>query len=189
MEVKVKTKSVQGRTKEMVLVALMAAVICDIAPISLLLPISPIPISMATLAIYITVYVLGMKQGTISCLIYLFIGLAGLPVFSSFTGGAGKLFGSTGGYLIGYIFMALISGFFIEKYSAKLWKHLVGMLLGTLVCYLFGTIWLTYQANMDFYAALWAGVIPFIPSDLVKMGIALGVGPAVRKQLKKAGLN
>ena len=189
MDVKVKTKTVQGRTKEMVLAALMAAVICVIAPISLLLPISPVPISMATLTIYITVYVLGMKRGTISCMIYLFIGLVGLPVFSSFTGGAGKLFGPTGGYLSGFVFMTIICGFFIEKYPAKRRMQLVGMLLGTLACYLFGTIWLAYQANMDFYAALLAGVIPFIPGDLVKMGIALGVGPVVRKQLKRTGLN
>ena len=65
----------------------------------------------------------------------------------------------------------------------------MGMLLGTFVCYFFGTIWLAYQANMDFYAALLAGLIPFIPGDLVKMGIALGVGPVVRKQLKRTGLN
>ena len=67
--------------------------------------------------------------------------------------------------------------------------HFIGMVLGTAVCYLFGTVWLAYQAGMGFYAALGAGVIPFIPGDLVKIIIALIAGPVIRKQLRRAGLN
>lgn len=182
-------KSAAIDTKTMALVALMAAVTCILGPLSLTIPVSPVPISFTNLAVYFTVYVLGMKRGTISYLIYLLIGLAGIPVFSAFTGGPGKLFGPTGGYLIGFIFMALICGFFIEKWPSKLYLHFSGMVLGTAVCYLFGTVWLAYQANMGFYAALAAGVIPFILGDLVKIVIALLAGPAIRHQLKRAGLN
>lgn len=176
------------KTKIMALIALMAAVTCILGPLSLAIPISPVPISFTNLAVYFTIYVLGTKNGTISYLIYLLLGLVGLPIFSGFSGGAGKLFGPTGGYLIGFIFMALICGFFIEKWSAKLYLHFIGMILGTAVCYLFGTVWLAFQANMDFSAALAAGVIPFIPGDLVKIIIALLVGPIIRKQLKRAEL-
>lgn len=184
-----KENSAAINTKTMALIALMAAVTCILGPLSITIPISPVPISLTNLAVYFTVYVLGMKRGTISYLVYLFIGLVGLPVFSGFSGGAGKLFGPTGGYLIGFIFMALICGFFVEKWPSKLYLHFAGMVLGTVVCYLFGTIWLAFQGNMDFYAALAAGVLPFIPGDLVKIMIALLAGPVIRKQLKRAGLN
>ena len=178
-----------SKTKSMVIIALMAAVTCILGPLSLAIPISPVPISLTNLAVYFTVYVLDRKRGTISYLLYLLIGFAGVPVFSAFTGGPGKLFGPTGGYLIGFIFMAYICGFFIDKWPSKLYMHFIGMILGTAVCYLFGTVWLAYQAEMGFYAALGAGVIPFIPGDLVKIIIALIAGPVIRKQLRRAGLN
>lgn len=179
----------QAKAKTMVLIALMAAIICILGPISLTIPVSVVPISLTNLAVYFTVYVLGMKRGTVSYLVYLLLGLVGLPVFSGYTGGAGKLFGPTGGYLIGFIFMALICGFFIEKWQSKLYMHFLGMVLGTIVCYIFGTVWLAIQAHMGFYQALAAGVLPFIVGDLVKIILALLAGPAIYKQLKKAGLN
>ena len=104
-----------NKTKTMALIGVMAAVTCILGPLSLAIPVSPVPISLTNLAVYFAIYVLGMKRGTISYCIYLLLGLIGLPVFAAFTGGAGKLFGPTGGYLIGFIFMALICGFFIEK--------------------------------------------------------------------------
>ena len=178
-----------GKTKTMALIGVMAAVTCILGPLSLAIPVSPVPISLTNLAVYFAIYVLGMKRGTISYCIYLLIGLAGLPVFAAFTAGAGKLFGPTGGYLIGFIFMALICGFFIEKWEKKLYMHFIGMVLGTAVCYFFGTAWLAYTAHMGFAAALAAGVIPFIPGDLAKIIIAMIAGPVIRKQLKRAGLN
>lgn len=181
--------SFANKTKTMALIGVMAAVTCILGPLSLAIPVSPVPISLTNLAVYFAIYVLGMKRGTISYCIYLLLGLIGLPVFAAFTGGAGKLFGPTGGYLIGFIFMALICGFFIEKWEKKLYMHFIGMVLGTAVCYVFGTAWLAYTAHMGFAAALAAGVIPFIPGDLVKIIIAMIAGPIIRKQLKRAGLN
>lgn len=131
-----------NKTKTMALIGVMAAVTCILGPLSLAIPVSPVPISLTNLAVYFAIYVLGMKRGTISYCIYLLLGLIGLPVFAAFTGGAGKLFGPTGGYLIGFIFMALICGFFIEKWEKKLYMHFIGMVLGTAVCYVFGTAWL-----------------------------------------------
>jgi biotin transport system substrate-specific component len=172
--------------QQLAVIGVMAAVICILAPFSI--PIGVVPISFTNLAIYIAMYVLGRKKGTISCLIYLLIGLVGVPVYSGFTGGPGKLFGPTGGYLIGFAFMALISGIFIDRFITKMYLCFVGMLLGTAVCYLLGTIWLAYQAGLSFHAALAAGVIPFIPGDLIKMILAMLIGPQLRKALNKAGL-
>lgn len=178
-----------GKTRQMVLIALMTAVTCILGPLSLAIPISPVPISLTNLAVYFTIYVLGTKLGTISYLVYVLLGLVGLPVFSAFTGGPAKLFGPTGGYIFGFIFMAIISGIFIEKWSSGLYMHFIGMAIGTAICYFFGTVWLAYQTGMGFYAALGAGVIPFIPGDLVKIVIALIAGPVIRKRLLRAGLN
>lgn len=170
------------------LVGVMAAVICVLGPLSIPLPFSPVPISLTNLAIYFTMYIIGMKRGTISYIIYLLIGFIGVPVFSAFTSGPAKLLGPTGGYLIGFIFLAVISGFFIDKWPKKLWLHLIGMIAGTAVCYLFGTAWLAYQGGYTFYQALWAGVILFIPGDLVKIVISMLLGSQIRKRLNGAGL-
>ena len=174
-------------TKTMVMISLMAAVICILGPLSLAIPISPVPISLTNLAVYFTMYVLGTKHGTISYLVYLLIGLIGIPVFSGFTGGPAKLLGPTGGYLIGFICMTLISGLCIEHTENRN-LHFLGMCLGTAVCYLFGTVWLPRLTGMSFNAALGAGVIPFIPGDLAKIVIALLIGPTIRSRLRQAGL-
>ena len=179
-------------TYQLTLTAVMAAVICVLGPISMAIPISPVPISLASMAVYLAVTVLGMKLGTLSCLIYLLLGLVGLPVFSGGSAGAAKLFGPTGGYLVGYLFLALIAGAFVGRYTENKWKSIafaaLGMVLGTMVLYALGTAWLAYSAGMDFQAALWAGVIPFIPGDLVKMVIAVLLGSAVRGRLLRAGI-
>ena len=177
------------KVKTIVLIGLMTAVTCVLGPLSVPLPFSPVPISLTNLAIYFTVYVIGTKRGTMSYLIYLLIGFVGVPVFSAFTSGPGKLLGATGGYLIGFIFMAGVFGIFIEKWPSKLYLHFIGMVLGTIVCYLFGTVWLAYQAGMSIQAAALAGVIPFIPGDIVKILLAVMVGPQIRKRLYAAGLN
>lgn len=173
--------------KLIALVGMMAAVTCVLGPLSIPLPISPVPISLTNFAIYLAIYVLGTKKGTLSYLIYMLIGLAGVPVFSAFTGGPGKLLGPTGGYLFGFIFMALICGIFIDKFQQR-YLQFIGMVLGTLVAYFFGTVWLAWQAQMTFQAAMAAGVLPFIPGDLAKIIICLLIGPEIRKRLRAAGL-
>ena len=170
------------KTRSMAVIALMAAVICILGPLTLSIPVSPVPVSLANLAILFSVYILGAKRGTVSVLVYLLIGLAGVPVFSGFTGGAGKLLGPTGGYLIGYLFLAAVSGWFIDRFTNR-GIHFLGMCLGTAVLYGFGTLWLARVAGMSFSAALAAGVLPFIPGDLVKMVIVLVAGSEIRRRL------
>ncbi|MCI8937526.1 MAG: biotin transporter BioY [Lachnospiraceae bacterium] len=175
-------------TKNLALIGLMSAVLCILGPISLPIPISPVPISLGMLGVYLTVYILGMKKGTISVCIYLLLGLVGLPVFTAFGSGIGKVLGPTGGYLLGYIFIALIFGFFIDKWKTNQVFIFLGMILGTAVCYLLGTAWLAKQGGMSFAAALAAGVLPFIPGDLAKIVLTMLVAAPVRGALWKAGI-
>lgn len=175
-------------TQQMALIGLTTAVICLLSPFSIVLPLSPVPISLGTFAIYLTLTILGRRRGFISVTIYLLLGFAGLPVFTGFTGGAGKLLGPTGGYMIGYLFMALIYGSFVDRWARRHFICFLGMLFGTAVCYAFGTIWLAMQSGLDCRAALTAGVLPFIPGDFIKMGLALTIGYQIRMRLKKAAL-
>ena len=125
------------RTKQMVLIALMTAVTCVLGPLSIPLPFSPVPISLTNFAIFLAIFVLGMKSGTISFIIYLLLGAVGVPVFSSFRGGFQVLAGPTGGYLIGFIFLALIMGFALDHFDRKLVPTIIGMIIGMAVCYAF----------------------------------------------------
>lgn len=166
--------------------ALMAALICVLGPLSI--PIGPVPVSLAPFAIFLTVYVLGWKMGTASVCIYLLLGLVGLPVFSGFTGGAQKLLGPTGGFLVGYILTALIAGYFIDRFRSNMLLQFLGSLLGLAVLYAFGTVWLMYQAHLGLGAALQAAVLPFVILDILKILLALMVGKAVRGALVQAHL-
>ena len=167
-------------TQQMALVAIMTALTCILAPFSL--PIGPVPISLTNLVIYFSLYLLGWKLGTLSYVIYLLIGLVGVPVFSGFTAGPAKLFGPTGGYLIGFIPMAIIAGIVIDKFTNR-GIQILGMIVGTAICYAFGTAWFCFQSGYTVGAALAVCVIPFIPADLCKMVIAMIIGPMVRKRL------
>ncbi len=185
-------------TRRLALCAVMAAVICVLAPISI--PIGPISITGGTLAIYLTVYLLGGVWGTVSTLVYLLVGFVGLPVFSNYMGGTERLLGPTGGYLVGYLPMALLAGAVVQwsvhrfdergKAGAAiaLVVQFAGMALATAVLYAFGTAWYCVQAGVDLQKALAACVLPFIPWDLIKMVAALAVGMPVRRRLEQAGL-
>lgn len=175
-------------TKRIALIGLMTAVICALGPISFPLPISPVPVSLGVLGVLLAAYLLGMKWGTVSCLIYLLIGLVGVPVFTGYSGGVGKVLGPTGGYLIGYLFLSLLTGFFVGKWPTKWPLHLAGMILGTAAMYLFGTLWLGYLMKYSFLEALWIGAILYIPAELIKITITLSLGGLIRRQLMRAGL-
>ena len=184
MQTVVKKKSIG--TKEMALIGVMTAITCIAAPFSIYLPVSPVPLTLVSLALYFSLYVLGTKKALISYVIYLAIGFVGLPVFSGFTGGIGKVAGPTGGYLIGFLFMIPVSGILLEKLPKKIRFQIPALILGTLVCYLFGTLWLCVQLKMNFAGGLGVGVVPYLPGDLAKIVIASMAGPAVAKTVNRA---
>lgn len=165
--------------------AVMAAVTCVLAPLSI--PIGPVPISLTNLAIYFSLYLLGWKWGTVSYVVYMLLGAVGLPVFSGFTGGMWKLLGPTGGYIVGFIPMAVIAGLIIDKFRNR-GIQLLGMAVATAVCYAFGTAWYCFEAGVQVAPALATCVFPFIPFDLAKIVIAMLAGPVLYGRLERAGL-
>ena len=185
-------------TRQLTLCAVMAAVMCVLAPISI--PIGSIPVTGGTLAVFLTAYLLGPWRGLAATVAYLLAGFVGLPVFSSYMGGAGRLLGPTGGYLVGYLPMVLLAGLAAElalRYFSGRGKtgqvlalvlQFLGMVLATAVLYTFGAAWYCVQAGADLHTALAACVLPFIPFDLVKIVLALAVGFPVRRRLERAGL-
>ena len=192
------TAKTKINTRQLTLCAMMAAVMCVIAPISL--PIGPISVTGGTLTVYVTAYLLGPWRGLAATAAYLLAGFAGLPVFSNYMGGAGRLLGPTGGYLAGYLPMMLLAGLAAElalRYFDGKGKRgqipalaipFLGMVLATAVLYAFGTAWYCVQAGVDLQTALAACVLPFIPFDLIKMVLALLTGVPVRRRLERAGL-
>ena len=184
--------------RQLAICAVMAAVMCVLAPISI--PIGVISITGGTLAIYLTAYLLGAKRGLVTTVVYLLVGFVGLPVFSNYMGGAERLAGPTGGYLVGYLPMVLLAGAAVE-FSLRKFEHqgkkgavlaaiiqFFGMVLATAVLYAFGTAWFCVQAGVDLQKALAACVLPFIPFDLAKIAVALLVGTPIRRRLELAGL-
>ena len=161
---------------------LMTAILCILGPISIPLPFSLVPISLTTLGIYLAIYILGMKQGTLCTILYLLLGFVGLPIFSGFSGGIYKLVGPTGGYLIGYVFLAMITGAFIDKWPSRPILHFTGMWIATIVCYLPGTLWLAYQSGITLPAAFTAGVLPFILGDMAKIICSILLGKTICKR-------
>ncbi len=167
---------------EMTVMALMTAVTCILAPMSI--PIGTIPVTLTNLVLCFSVILLGKKKATISFLIYLLIGAVGVPVFSGFTGGIGKMVGPTGGYLIGFLFLTWIGGIFTERHPGKPLWYAVGMILGTVCIYIFGTIWYMILMKTEFWYALSVCVFPFVIFDALKILAACTVGETIRKRIK-----
>lgn len=172
--------------KDMTQIAIITALLCILAPMSI--PIGPVPVSLTGLIIYLSLYVLGMKKGTLSLLIYLLIGAVGLPVFSGYTGGLAKLTGATGGYLVGFLFITLIGGYAVDRWPGKYWLHFIAYVVSTAICYALGTAWFVYLMQCTLGYALSVCVTPFILVDICKMVIGILVGPQVRKRLAKANV-
>lgn len=175
-----KTKSL---LQTLALIALSASLLCVISPFAIPLPY--IPITLATFAIYVCSSVLGAAKGTISVLLYLAIGIVGVPVFSGFQGGVQKLFGPTGGFLIGFLLMAFVTGFVADRFENKKYMYAVGMVLGTILCYILGTVWLMQYAKISLVAALPLAVFPFLAGDAIKIIAATQIAPVVRKAISK----
>lgn len=173
-----KTFSVQ----KMAIIALMTAILCILAPISIPVFISPVPISLGVLAIYLTAYVLSPLDATISVIIFILLGTFGLPVFSGYSGGLSKLVGPTGGYIIGFLFTVYISSLFIHMKKGIIFD-VVGMITGLALCYILGTIWFSYQQGKGFIASLLLCVVPFLIGDAIKIIVAVILGTQINKRL------
>lgn len=163
-------------------VALMAAFAAVAAQITI--PIEPVPFTLQPLAVFLAGLLLGPRLGALAMGIYVLVGAVGVPVFAGFRGGLGALFGDTGGYLLSYPLAAALAGMAAGAVAnaSRRRGFVTGVLWGTValaVIYTLGATWLAVLANLSPTAALAAGVLPFVPFDLIKVGLAVLVAVAV----------
>ena len=175
MSDKVSSHLSKNRIKTYVLISLFTAII---AVCSFITVPAAVPFTLQTLGIFTALSVLGGKRGTVCTVLYILLGILGIPVFSGFSAGLGHLLGATGGYIIGFIFLSLcyliITAVFGNKFTVKA----VGLVSGLLICYLFGTLWymavyLKTLTTDAFISTLSVCVLPFIIPDLIKIALAL----------------
>ena len=176
-----------SKTLDLVYIAIAAAIIAVCSWISI--P-TLIPFTMQTFAVFFVLSFLGGKRGTAAILVYLLLGLIGIPVFSNFTGGIGVLLGPTGGYIVGFVLIGLIYWLAVLIGGNKLWIETVSLVFGLVVLYAFGTVWYIkiYTARtgtIGLLTALSLCVFPFILPDLLKLCMALLLSRRIAKIKKK----
>ena len=163
--------------RKMVLCSLFASLMAVCAWISI--PVPPIAVTLQTFGVLMALGVLGGKWGTIAVLLYLFMGMAGLPVFSGFQGGAAVLLGPTGGFLWGFLL-----GGIVYRMTEKLGKFPASVLC-QLTCYFCGCIWFRYWAGgVGFGAAVLTCVVPYLIPDGLKLWLAWHLSGRIGRQLK-----
>lgn len=160
--------------KSICLVGVFTALMCVLSPLSI--PLDPVSITLATLVIYIIGATFDYKIAVLPVVLYLLLGMAGLPVFSKFQGGIQVLFGPTGGYLFGYIPCVFLISLLTSKFPNKKWLYPIAMIIGTVVLYAFGTLWFVLYLKYDIYKALLVCVVPFLPGDTFKIAVACLIG-------------
>ena len=170
------------RLRQLTMTSAAAAVMGVLAPWGA--AIGPIPVTLCTLLIYLMAYVLRPKGCVAAVTVYILMGLAGLPVFSGFAGGAAVLAGPTGGFVLGYPVMALICA----VSAGRPGRGLAGMCLSTAVLYAMGTAWYCLQTGVGLWGGIAVCVLPCLPGDGIKIAAAVAVGPALRDRLSRAGL-
>ena len=171
-------------TRDLVLTAMFTAILCVMSQISI--PIQPIPFTLSLFALFLIGALLQPRYAFLAVIVYLLLGAFGVPVFSNFRGGLMHLTGPTGGYLMAYPLMTVVTALFY-KFGKK---HRIislglGMTISLLLCYLIGTLWFTHITGKTLYVALTLCVFPFIPFDIVKIVLAISVSLLIRKALIK----
>ena len=162
------------KIRNMALCALFAALLAICAWIAI--PVGDVAITMQTFGIFLTLGVLGGKRGTVAVVLYLLLGIVGLPVFSGFQGGLGTLMGATGGYIAGFLAAALIYWPVTALVQDKKFSRLLGMVLGLFACYLLGTVWFLWGylsgGSLSLGAVLLKCVVPYLLPDTAKLLLA-----------------
>ena len=167
--------------RSMIFVSLMAVVIALCSWLSV--P-SVVPFTMQTFAVFSALLLLGGKRGFLAVGLYILLGAFGLPVFSGFRGGIGALLGPTGGYILGFLLTALLYWILEGRLHS-----LIPLILGLLLCYLFGTLWFVYVYAADgkeigFGAALGLCVLPYLIPDAIKLLLAFVLARRVKKAVR-----
>ena len=151
-------------------VALMAALMAVCAWITI--PVGPVPFTMQTFAVCLCAGLLGWKRSTVSVIVYILLGMVGLPIFTGFKSGVAAITGPTGGYIVGFVLTALITGALVQKFGHKFWQLILFMVIGLTVCYAFGTVWFIIAYKATLKAALATCVVPFLLPECGKILLA-----------------
>lgn len=175
----------QMNVKQWCLCALFAALTAVCAQIQI--PMWPVPITLSLLPVLLCASLMNKSYAALAMLVYMLMGLIGLPVFSGMAGGPGKLFGVTGGYIIGYIPCAFLAAWIIGRWGRAYWKQCLAMAAGVLACYAFGTAWFMLTKHAGLWPSLTMCVIPFLPGDAVKILLAAFLGKRLEKAVRAAG--
>jgi len=151
----------------------------------LIIPVPPVPITLQTFFLYLAAALLGGRLGALSQVVYLMVGIIGLPVFAGGKGGLGVLLGPTGGYLFGFVAGAYVTGWLSElrKDPGPAWLA-SAMIGGTTVIYLLGVSQLTLVARFSVRQAIAVGVLPFLIGDALKISLAV----FITKKLRNSGI-
>ena len=157
------------------------------AQVAIQLPFSPVPITGQTMAVLLVGALLGSRRGALAVLAYIAEGLAGLPVFAGGAAGLARLFGPTGGYLVGFVAAAFLVGWLAERgWDRRFGTTLAAMTLGNLVIYAVGVVWLAVFVGG--LSRAWSlGVLPFLPGDVIKIILAAVLLPGGWKLLGMRG--
>lgn len=180
------TNSNRFKTLDMVYIAMFAVIMAICSWISI--P-ATVPFTLQTFGVFLAVGVLGGKRGSLSVLIYLLLGAIGVPVFAGFSGGLTVILGSTGGYIAGFLFSALVMWMMEALLGKKTWVLALSMAVGLLVCYAFGTAWfmMVYAKNsgaIGLMTALGWCVFPYIIPDVIKIVLALVICRRLAKAIR-----
>ena len=174
------------RTLDMAYIALFAVLMAVCAWITV--PMT-VPFTLQIFAVFAALATLGGRRGTYAVAVYLLLGAVGLPVGAGFQGGLGWLLGTTGGYIVGFLCIALVYWLLTAKLGDSFPVKAAACVLGLAVCYAFGTAWfLVLYARttgpIGVTTALGWCVFPYIVPDLLKLALALVLSKRVEKYLK-----
>ena len=164
-----------------VLAALFAALIAVGAFIAI--PIGPVPIVMQNFFVLLTGLLLGPRWGLAACGVYLLAGGLGLPVFAGGTGGLGRFFGPTGGYLLAYLPAVFLVGWNSQNKKNPMVWDTIAMILASIVIYGLGVSWLKISTGMAWPKSVAVGMLPFLLGDCLKIVAAVIVARAARPMI------
>lgn len=168
-----------SKTRYMALCGLFAALTAICSWISIPLGFTPVPVNLATLAVFLAGGLLGPKFGPVSLAVYTMAGAVGIPVFSGFRGGFSVLAGPTGGFIVGYIAAAFIVGFLCCR-GGSIVRTVLALIAALTACYALGTLWFILSTGTNVSTALVSCVIPFLPGDAIK----IAAGTILLRRLK-----
>jgi biotin transport system substrate-specific component len=170
-------------TRGMIYASMFGALTAIGALISI--PLQPVPVTLQTLFLYLAGSLLGGSLGALSQVLYVILGVIGLPVFSGGKAGLGVFLGPTGGYLIGFIAGAFVTGKIIEvRGKPGLVWIVLAMLAGTAAVYTLGVLQLVLIGKLSVGKAATVGVLPFLPGDVLKIAAASVITMKVKDKIK-----